>query len=108
MFQMDPCLHVHMDMGCLHVSIWIHVSMWSVYMSQCGYGHRVSSYLHVDMDLEWHPVTMCLHVSILIWTWSVCMLPYVMSPCAYGHGVSPCLHPYLHVDIDMECLHVSM
>ena len=27
-----------------------------------------------------------------------------MSPCGYGHGVSPCLH----VDTDMECLHVSM
>ena len=27
-----------------------------------------------------------------------------MSQCGYGHGVSQCLH----VDTDMECLHISM
>ena len=27
-----------------------------------------------------------------------------MSPCGYGHGVSPCLH----VDMDMECLHFCL
>ena len=42
----------------------------------------------------------CLHVSIVdTWTWDVSM-----SPCGYGHGVSPCLH----MDMDMECLHISM
>ena len=103
----STCLHVDMDMECLHVSMWT----WT--------GHEDVLYLHVFMDMEGLHVSMspfvdmdmeCLYMSPclqVICPWSDCMFPYVsMSPCAYGYGVSPCLHmpPCLHV----ECLHVSM
>ena len=57
--------------------------------------------LHVSMwILSYHSHGYVLHVFMWIWTWSVSM-----SPCEYGPcGVSPCLH----VDMVMECLHVSM
>ena len=63
-----------------------YVSMWSVYMSPCGYGHGVSPCVHVDMDLKIFYISMCL------WIWRVSMFPCV--------SIS-------YVDMDMECLYMS-
>ena len=64
---------------------------WSVSISPCGYRHRVYYETHGDfhVDMDSH-----MEISMVMQAGSVSM--------------SPCVSPCLHVDTDMECLHVSM
>ena len=72
--EVSLCLHVDMDMECLHVSMWIWT--WSVSMSlcvsmsPCGYGHRVYYELHGDfhVDMDSHmEISMVLDRYYEVW-----------------------------------------